>query len=78
MAIEEIKSWMRFLGWSKDGGPGAEKIDADGKRVGQHGDAVWIKDVDHATAMIEQRRILDEIERRNRLRKELGMPANYG
>ncbi|MEZ2410591.1 hypothetical protein AB6806_27720 [Bosea sp. RCC_152_1] len=46
--IDETKSWMRWWGWTNDGGPGAIKIDADEQPIAYHGDPTWHADVDKA------------------------------
>lgn len=56
MSVYAVKSWMRFLGWTNEGAPGAVKKTCDGAVIGKHGDAVWNADVDHAIKQIERER----------------------
>lgn len=51
-ALDDVKSYMHFWGWSQQGGPGAIKLDDAGNIIGRHGDAVWIADVDAACATL--------------------------
>jgi len=46
--LSEVKSWMRFWGWTEQGGPGAVKKDVAGRPIAAHGDATWNADVDLA------------------------------
>lgn len=46
--LSEVKSWMRFWGWTERGGPGAVKRDAAGRAIARHGDETWHADVDLA------------------------------
>jgi hypothetical protein len=52
--LREVKSWMSFWGWTNDGGPGAMKFDADNKIIAYHGDAMWVADVEEASAKIDR------------------------
>jgi hypothetical protein len=53
-ALDEVKSYMEFWGWSNGGGPGSVKRDADGMIIAEHGGAEWIKDVDEACAVLDR------------------------
>lgn len=46
--LSEVKSWMRFWGWTEQGGPGAVKQDIAGRAIARHGDQTWNADVDLA------------------------------
>lgn len=52
--LREVKSYMEWWGWSNGGSPGSVKRDVDDKVVAQHGDAVWIADVDKACDTIKR------------------------
>lgn len=58
-AIKEVKGYMSFWGWTNQGGPGAMKFDADNKIIAHHGDAMWVADVEKASATIA--RIADRV-----------------
>jgi len=67
MALDDVKSWMRFYGWTNGGGHGAVKLNARSQTIGCHGDAVWIKDVDEAIDAVDRVRAKEakaELERR--------------
>lgn len=68
MALKEVKSWMSFFGWTEGGAPNSVKHDADGKVIANAGDATWIKDVEDCCQRVERQKIVEEIERRERLR----------
>jgi len=50
--LRDVKSFMEFWGWTNGGGLNSMKFNDDGRIVGYHGDATWIKDVEEACAMI--------------------------
>lgn len=52
--LREVKSYMEFWGWTNGGGPGAVKFGVMNKIIAHHGDAVWIKDVEEACAVINR------------------------
>jgi hypothetical protein len=64
--LDDVKSWMTWMGWTDGGGPGSQKLDADGQPQARHGDAIWIADVQEACAKAERENIKAEIERRDR------------
>lgn len=45
--LDEVKSWMRFWGWSYTDGA-MLKRDFDGNVIAHRGDAVWEADIDKA------------------------------
>jgi len=63
-ALDSVKSWMRFFGWTNDGGPGGEKLSDTNAVIAQHGDIVWIADVEQAIERSERAKIVAEIELR--------------
>lgn len=73
--LNKVKSWMRFMGWTQDGGPGAVKLAYGGTVVARHGDATWIADTEEACANVEREAIIAEIERREAMR---GSSHGYG
>lgn len=46
--LREVKSWMTFWGWTREGSPKSVKKDHDGKIIACHGDAHWEADVECA------------------------------
>lgn len=67
-ALEEVKSWMGFMGWTDGGQPGSVKKDAAGQRIAGHGDGTWVRDVEDACERTERAAIVREIERREHSR----------
>ncbi len=53
-ALDDVKSYMEFWGWSNGGEPGSVKRDADGQVIARHGGAQWIADVERACATLER------------------------
>lgn len=51
--LDEVKSWMRWYGWSETNGA-MLKRDRDGNVIAHRGDAVWEADIDVATAIEER------------------------
>lgn len=52
--LDEVKSWMRWFGWTNLGAPGSIKLDADKVPTGAvHGDATWQADVEEALRLEE-------------------------
>jgi hypothetical protein len=70
-ALDSVKSWMNFWGWSEGGGPGAVKRDIAGEAIAVHGDATWLKDVELASEKVERQAVIAELERRDALLKHL-------
>lgn len=68
MALEAVKSWMKFFGWTNDGAPGAVKTVYGGTVVAHYGDETWIKDVQEAIDKAERQRLISEIEHRERIK----------
>jgi hypothetical protein len=54
--LDETKSWMRWWGWTNDGGPGAVKIDADKRIIARHHDETWHADVEKAYQLARRTR----------------------
>lgn len=67
-ALEKVKSWMTFFGWTNGGSPGAVKTEYGGTVVARYGDANWIKDAEEASAKVERAALVAEIARREDLR----------
>ena len=67
-ALDDVKRWMKFMGWTNDGGPGAVKLAYGGTVIARHGDKMWTEDVEEACAKAERQHIIAEIERREALR----------
>jgi hypothetical protein len=57
--LAEVKSWMRWWGWSETDGA-MLKRDRNGQVIAHRGDAVWEADMDKAIELDER---LTEIER---------------
>jgi hypothetical protein len=47
-ALNDVKSYMEFWGWTNGGNPGSIKHDVEKKIVAYYGDATWIDDVQRA------------------------------
>lgn len=47
-ALNDVKGYMDFWGWSDGGNPGSKKTDEAGRVIAKHGDATWIADVQKA------------------------------
>lgn len=62
--LDDVKSWMGFMGWTDGGSPGSVKRDAEGKTVAKAGDNTWVADVEEAIEKAERQRIVAELERR--------------
>jgi hypothetical protein len=66
-ALQDVKGWMSWWGWTNDGEPGSVKKDADGNVIGRHGDPLWQRDVEYACYKSQKRHdeqaLIDEIER---------------
>lgn len=67
--LSKVMSWMRFFGWTGDGGPGSVKHNADDHTIARHGDATWVKDVEDACTRADREVIIEELERRDRERR---------
>lgn len=63
-ALDDVKKWMWFIGWTDGGAPGAVKHDADGTVVARAGDITWVTDIEECCAKSERAMIVAEIERR--------------
>lgn len=51
-ALNDVKGYMEFWGWSDGGGPGSVKRDDGGRMIAKHGDAQWQTDVEMACATL--------------------------
>lgn len=76
--LDNVKSWMSFMGWRDGGGPGSVKKDADDKVIAYHGDATWIADVQDCCDKAEREAAREEIIRREDFRAPLAPPPVYG
>lgn len=47
-ALDDVKGYMEFWGWSAGGAPGSVKQDDDGRIIALYGDAQWVADVQRA------------------------------
>lgn len=68
MILDEIKRWMKFIGWTDGGNPGSVKKDADGEIVAHHGDATWVEDVQDCCRKAEAEAAKAELLRRSAAR----------
>jgi hypothetical protein len=50
--LRDVKGYMEFWGWTNGGGPSAIKFDESNNIIAHYGDAIWIKDVEEACAVI--------------------------
>lgn len=63
--LSEVKRDMAFMGWKGDPDTGfSHKADVDGNVIARKHDAIWVADVEEATARVERQALLQEIERR--------------
>jgi hypothetical protein len=46
--LDEVRSYMGFLGWSDGGSPGSVKRDANGKVIAHYRDNAWMADIERA------------------------------
>lgn len=47
-ALDDVKGYMEFWGWTDGGNPGSVKKDEHGNVIARHGDRHWVADVDNA------------------------------
>ena len=50
--LDEVRSFMSFLGWSDGGNPGSVKRDASDKVIAHYHDDAWIDDIERACEMM--------------------------
>ena len=62
--LDEVQSWMNFMGWSDGGNPGSVKRGDTSQIIARHGDSVWIADVQEAIEKTERAAAVAELERR--------------
>lgn len=67
-ALDCVKKWMTFIGWTEGGGPGGVKTEYGGTVIARHGDATWIKDVQDSCDRDVADKPRAELERREVLR----------
>lgn len=63
-ALNDVKSYMEFWGWTDGGSPGSVKHGIKGQVIARHGDAHWVVDVKNACNTLQRLhyRVLDEQE----------------
>ena len=61
-ALDDVKSYMDFWGWTDGGGPGSVKYDDERRVIARYGEKQWRDDVERACAVIERlhKRIIGE------------------
>lgn len=53
--LDEVKSYMRWYGWTDGGNPGSVKVNSDtSKIIARYGDETWIADVGRACATLDR------------------------
>lgn len=71
--LTEIQRDMAFMGWKGDAARGfSHKVNVDGETIAHAHDAMWVADVEEATARAERLAVMREIERRHALSGEGG------
>lgn len=60
-ALDDVKEYMEFWGWTNGGNPGSVKKDSRGQVIAIHGDKNWAADVENACATLK--RISERAER---------------
>jgi hypothetical protein len=53
-ALDDVKSYMEFWGWTNGGNPGSVKNDSRGNVIATHGDKIWSSDVENACATLNR------------------------
>lgn len=53
-ALDDVKSYMEFWGWTDGGGPGSVKYDYERRVCARYGGAQWIADVERACETLKR------------------------
>lgn len=53
-ALDDVKGYMEFWGWTNGGSPGSVKRDSRDQIIARHGDAIWAADVENACNTIKR------------------------
>ena len=53
-ALDDVKSYMDFWGWTDGGNPGSVKYDAERRVIARYGGSQWIADVERACETLKR------------------------
>jgi hypothetical protein len=68
--LDDVKSWMGFMGWSDGGSPGSLKRGTDGNVIASYGGKQWLADVEEAIEKTDRAAAVAELERREKSRSD--------